>query len=85
MKLKLFNKKTKEKPFDKWLRENWEKDNILPPELDAQDAINFLCDELLGENWYLSISMSQKQANTVIVDNIITAYAHGLNWRRHIK
>lgn len=85
MKIKLFRKKVKERPFDKWLRENWEKDNMLPPPLDAQMAIDFLSEELLGKNWYLSVSMHTKQVNTVIVDEIIRTYARGSRWRRKIK
>lgn len=75
----------KETSFNKWLRENWEKDNIFPPPLDAQIAIDFLSEELLGKNWYVSAPIHTKQVNTVIVDEIIKTYAHGSRWRRKIK
>ena len=70
------------KPFDKWLHENWKDDNIFPPALDAQMAIDFLSEELLGKNWCVSAPMHTKQVNTVIVDEIITTYARGSRWRR---
>jgi hypothetical protein len=35
-------------------------------------ALNVLCDYILGEDWYIAMSMNQEQAYTVIVDNILT-------------
>lgn len=43
--------------------------------LNAQTAINILCDYLLGEDFYIAMPMSAEQCNTVIVDNILSKYS----------
>lgn len=61
--------------FPEFLKEEWESDNMLPPALSAQDAINFLKDYLLGENWYVPYSCGAGQANTEIVYDILDKYS----------
>lgn len=61
--------------FSEWLDQNWEEDNMCPPPLDAQDALDFLKDYLLGENWYVVMPLSQKQCNTEIVATILKKYS----------
>ena len=58
-----------------WLDENWEKDNMFPPSLDAQKAIDFLCDYLLGEDYYIVNPLSTSQANCEIVHDILYKYS----------
>ena len=43
--------------------------------LNAQTAINILCDYLLGEDFYIAMPMNAEQCNTVIVDNILSKYS----------
>lgn len=52
----------------------WRERNIMPVETEAQEVVNCLCDVFLGENWYVAVSMNQKQVNTVILDNILYKY-----------
>ena len=56
--------------FQKWLDENWEKDNMLPPCLDAQKAIDFLCDYLLGENYYAQHKLIAKLCTIYYINTL---------------
>ena len=64
--LDTFNDENMQKPF-------LQRD-IMPPATDAQLVVDCLCDLFLGEDWYVSCPMSQKQINTVILDNILYKY-----------
>lgn len=61
--------------FTEWLVKEWDKDSMLPPALDAQTAINFLKDYLVGEEWCSALSMSTEQINVEIVFMILCAYS----------
>ena len=61
--------------YTEWLDENWEKDNIFPPCLDAQKAVDFLCDYLMGEDYYIVNPLCTAQANCEIVDDILYKYS----------
>ena len=61
--------------FIDWLKEHEEKDNILAPSMDAQTAVNFLCDYLLGEDFCIMYPASTGQANTEIVGEILHKYS----------
>lgn len=61
--------------FAEWLDENWEDDNIFHPPIDAELALNFLCEYLLGEDWYSYSPMSHKQIRTEMVENILFKYS----------
>ena len=62
--------------FTEWLNDEWCKDeDICPPPLDAQRAIDFLKDYLLGENWCSTMPMSTEQINTEIVYKILCRYS----------
>lgn len=69
--------------FTKWLDENWEKDNMFPPSLDAQTALNFLQKYLLGEDWYIVNPLSTSQANCEVVHDIL--YKYSKKYRKEIK
>ena len=76
------------KTFSQWIQNEWNKDpdNMCPPPLDAQLAINFLKNYLLGEDWYSTMPMSTEQVNTQIVDAILIKYSRRyLNERRPKK
>lgn len=49
-------------------------DNSIP-ELDAQTAINILCDYLLGTDYYITDPVNNVQGNTIIVYDILNKYA----------
>lgn len=63
--------------FLKWLKKENEKDkeNMMPVALNAQLAISFLKDYLLGQDWYFSVSISEEQINTEIVFEILKKYS----------
>ena len=47
---------------------------IVQDELTAEEALQLLCDELLGENYYIADPVSGKQANVIKVRAILTLY-----------
>lgn len=51
------------------------RDNIFPPALDAQLAVDFLQKYLLGEDWYTVNPISTAQINTEIVYEILRKYS----------
>ena len=61
--------------FNKWLDENWEKDNMFPPVLEPQKALDFLQEYLLGEDWYIVNPLSTGQANCEVVHDILYKYS----------
>lgn len=44
-------------------------------DLSAEDALQLLCDELLGENYYIADPVNGKQANAIIALDILKRYA----------
>lgn len=66
-----------------WLKEHWERDNILAPSMDAQTAVNFLCEYLLGEDFCIMYPARPGQANTEIVYEILQKYSKRL--RKEIR
>jgi len=60
--------------FSEWLEMN-QTDNLFLPPLKPQEAIEFLRKYLLGENWYVSASVSNLQANTAIIHEILSKYS----------
>ena len=69
--------------FQEWLDENWEKDNMFPPPLDPQTALNFLQNYLLGEDWYIVNPLSTSQVNCEVVHDIL--YKYSKKYRKEIK
>lgn len=65
----------KNKTFTEWLMENQEPDNMCPPPLDPQLALDFLTKYLLGDDWYVSMPISTTQCNTEIVFAILQKYS----------
>lgn len=73
--------------FTDWL-ENEAKDyGMCDPPLEAQKAINFLKDYLLGEGWYVDMPESTKQVNTAIVHGILHDYSSEFRkeWKNYKK
>ena len=48
--------------------------NIFPKPCDAQKALNFLQDLILGEDWYCADPLPQAQVNTIIATEIAKRY-----------
>lgn len=74
-KLKAHNEEELLKPF--WRR------NIFPVETDAQEAVQILRDLFLEENWYIALPVNAKEANTLIVDEIL--YKYSRQYRKAVK
>lgn len=58
--------------------------------LEAQEAVDKLCDHLLGDDWYIVDPICCTQANAIIVDEIISRYRGATEspankWRRRHK
>jgi hypothetical protein len=74
------NKKlSRSKQFTYWLKHEAEDCGILQPPLDAQKALYFLKDYLLGENWYVANPVNTQQCNTQIVWEILERYSSEFN------
>lgn len=71
------------KSYVDWFTENKAPDNLCDPPLDPQSALQFLCDYLLGEDWYVVMPESQKQVNSAIVDEILFKYSK--QYRKEVK
>ena len=69
--------------YTEWLDKNWQSGNMFPPPLDAQIALKFLKDYLLGEDWYTVNPISQEQINVEIVDAILSKYSK--KYRKEVK
>lgn len=69
--------------FSDWLEKNKDEDNIFPPPLEAQTAINFITAYLLGEDFYVSFPGSCEQVNTEIVYAILEKYSK--KFKKEIK
>lgn len=69
--------------FTEWLKSQEDPENILPPELDFEKAIQFLKNYLLGEDWYVNYSGSSKQITTDIVYDILEKYSK--KFRKELK
>ena len=71
--------------FIEWYLEEKIKDadNIFPPPLEPQLALNFLKDYILGEDWYTINPISTKQINVEIVDEIL--YKCSKRYRKEVK
>lgn len=69
--------------YSEWLQNNWDKDNVCPPKLDAQQALNILQQYLLGDNWYIVDPLCNEQANVEVVHEIL--YKHSKQYRKEIK
>ncbi len=85
----MFKKKhlNRQKEFTYWLQYEAEDCGILQPPLNAQKALNFLKDYLLGEDWYVVNPVNTEQCNTQIVYEILEKYSSEFNremkrWRK---
>ena len=60
---------------------------MCPAPMKAQQAINILCDYLLGEDWYIAMPMGVEQVNACIVEQILDKYSKQWrkDWARHEK
>lgn len=73
--------------FTEWLNKNWQKDNMFPPLMEAQTAVNFLEKYLLGEDWYIVNPLTTAQANVEIVHEILYRYSkkYKKEYRKDLK
>ena len=61
--------------YTEWLDENWDKNNMFPPSLNPQTALDFLQEYLLGEDYYIVNPMPNIQANCEVVHDILYKYS----------
>ena len=61
--------------FTDWLENDSIDCGIMSPNMEAEKALSFLTDYLLGENWYVVAPLSPKQVNTNIVHEILWKYS----------
>lgn len=48
---------------------------LCPAPMEAQQAVNILCDYLLGDDWYFAGSASVEQGNAMVVELILDKYS----------
>ena len=61
--------------FTDWLENDSIDCGIMAPPMEAEKALSFLTDYLLGENWYVVAPLSPKQVNTNRVHEILWKYS----------
>ena len=61
----------RERQFTYWLINDAEDCGLMQPPLEAQRAIDFLKDYLLGEDWYVVNPVNTEQCNTQMVHEIL--------------
>ena len=61
--------------FTDWLESDSIDCGIMSPPMEAEKALSFLTDYLLGENWYVVDPISPKQVNTNRVHEILWKYS----------
>ena len=73
----MFNKKkvSEQNQFTYWLKHDAEDCGLMQPPLNAQKALGFLCDYLLGEDWYVINPVNTEQCNTQLVHEILLKYS----------
>ena len=59
------------KLYDDFMDKKTEPRNLMPDETNAQEALDLLKDYILGSDYYIVDPVNQKQANTIIVLDII--------------
>ena len=73
--LRCKNRVSDKNTFTHWLRYEAEDCGIMQPPLDAQKALGFLCNYLLGEDWYVVNPVNTEQCNTQLVHEILMKYS----------
>lgn len=60
---------------------------LCPAPMDAQLAVNILCDYLLGDDWYFAGSASVEQGNAIVVELILDKYSKQFkkDWKNYKK
>ena len=73
--------------FTGWLENDSIDCGIMSPPMEAEKALSFLTDYLLGENWYVVAPISPKQVNTNRVHEILWKYSkqYRKEWKQYIK
>lgn len=69
-----------------WLRDKnstENKDNILAPCMDAQTAVNFLIDYLIGDDWHVAYPACTEQVNTEAVMFILQKFSR--KYKKELK
>lgn len=69
--------------YTKWLKDNYEENNLLPPKLSDNQALLFIQNYLLGENWYVVSPMLKEQVNCELVHDIL--YKYSRKYRKECK
>ena len=70
------NRVSDKNTFTHWLRYEAKDCGIMQPPLDAQKALGFLCNYLLGEDWYVVNPVNTEQCNTQLVHEILFKYSN---------
>ena len=73
--------------FTDWLENDSIDCGIMSPPMEAEKALSFLTDYLLGENWYVVDPISPKQVNTNRVHEILWKYSkkYRKEWNQYRK
>lgn len=69
--------------YTEWLEQEMKENELCPPSLPAQRAVDFLCNYLLGEDWYCVMPIHTEQVNAEIVQAILLK--HSGKYRKEYK
>lgn len=56
---------------------------LFPAPMEAQEALEILTSYLLGDDWYVAASISLKQCNACVVEQILDKYSK--KWKKDWK
>jgi hypothetical protein len=73
--------------FTEWLENDTVDCGMCDPPMEAQKAIDFLTDYLLGKDWYVTMPENTQQVNTAIVFEILLEYSKEFRkeWKKYTK
>lgn len=73
--------------FTEWLENDAVDCGMCDPPMEAQKAIDFLTDYLLGKDWYVTMPENTQQVNTATVFEILLEYSKEFRkeWKKYTK
>lgn len=72
-----------EQTFTEWYEKNSEEGDLCTPPMTNEEFENFIVKYLLDDDFCVDLSMSDKQARTILLTTILSLYSE--NFRKEIK
>ena len=72
-----------EQTFTEWYLKNHKEGDLCPPQMTNEEFENFLVKYLLDDDFCVDLSMSDKQARTILLSTILALYSD--NFKKEIS